>query len=227
MKLMIVEDDLSLINGLSFAIKKQGYELDIARTSLEAERIWADGKYDLIILDVSLPDGSGFDLCHKIRRTSKVPIIFLTAADEETDMIMGLDIGGDDYITKPFKLAVLLSRINALLRRSNLFGKADGVLNSNGITVQMLMGKVYRNGTELELTASEYKLLCFFMENPGIVLSAEQILGKLWDCDENYVDSSTLTVYIRRLRMKIEDDPGRPERIMTVRGMGYKWNAGG
>lgn len=227
MKLMIVEDDLSLINGLSFAIKKQGYELDIARTSLEAERIWADGKYDLIILDISLPDGSGFDLCHKIRRTSKVPIIFLTAADEETDMIMGLDIGGDDYITKPFKLAVLLSRINALLRRSNLFGKADGVLNSNGITVQMLMGKVYRNGTELELTASEYKLLCFFMENPGIVLSAEQILGKLWDCDENYVDSSTLTVYIRRLRMKIEDDPGRPERIVTVRGMGYKWNAGG
>lgn len=227
MKLMIVEDDLSLINGLSFAIRKQGYELDIARTSLEAERIWADGKYDLVILDVSLPDGSGFDLCHKIRRTSKVPIIFLTAADEETDMIMGLDIGGDDYITKPFKLAVLLSRINALLRRSNLFGKADGELNSNGITVQMLMGKVYKNGTELELTASEYKLLCFFMENPGIVLSAEQILGKLWDCDENYVDSSTLTVYIRRLRMKIEDDPGRPERIVTVRGMGYKWNAGG
>lgn len=227
MKLMIVEDDLSLINGLSFAIRKQGYELDIARTSLEAERIWADGKYDLVILDVSLPDGSGFDLCHKMRRTSKVPIIFLTAADEETDMIMGLDIGGDDYITKPFKLAVLLSRINALLRRSNLFGKADGELNSNGITVQMLMGKVYKNGTELELTASEYKLLCFFMENPGIVLSAEQILGKLWDCDENYVDSSTLTVYIRRLRMKIEDDPGRPERIVTVRGMGYKWNAGG
>ena len=227
MKILLVEDDLSLINGLSFAVKKQGYELDIARTSLEAEAQWADGKYDLVILDVSLPDGSGFDLCRKMRRTSKVPIIFLTAADEETDIIMGLDIGGDDYITKPFKLAVLLSRINALLRRSNQFNKDDGELHSNGITVQRLRGKVYKNGEELELTASEYKLLCFFMENPGIVLSAEQILGKLWDCDENYVDGNTLTVYIRRLRTKIEDDPGRPERIVTVRGMGYKWRDGG
>lgn len=117
MKILLVEDDLSLINGLSFAVKKQGYELDIARTSLEADAQWADEKYDLVILDVSLPDGSGFDLCQKMRRTSKVPIIFLTAADEETDIIMGLDIGGDDYITKPFKLAVLLSRINALLRK--------------------------------------------------------------------------------------------------------------
>ncbi len=121
MKILIIEDDLSLINGLSFAIKKQGYKLDIARTSREADEIWSDGKYDLVILDVSLPDGSGFDLCRKIRQTSKVPIIFLTAADEETDIIMGLDIGADDYITKPFKLAVLLSRINAILRRSNDF----------------------------------------------------------------------------------------------------------
>ena len=225
MKILLVEDDLSLINGLSFAIKKQGYGLDIARTSLEADGQWVDGKYDLVILDVSLPDGSGFDLCKKIRGTSKVPIIFLTAADEETDIIMGLDIGGDDYITKPFKLAVLMSRINALLRRSNLFSQADGELCSGGITVQRLQGKVYKNGEELDLTASEYKLLCFFMENPGIILSAEQILGKLWDCNENYVDSNTLTVYIRRLRTKIEDEPGRPERVVTVRGMGYKWKA--
>lgn len=138
MKILLVEDDLSLINGLSFAVKKQGYELDIARTSLEADAQWADEKYDLVILDVSLPDGSGFDLCQKMRRTSKVPIIFLTAADEETDIIMGLDIGGDDYITKPFKLAVLLSRINALLRRSSQFSKDDGELHSNGITVQRM-----------------------------------------------------------------------------------------
>lgn len=180
MKILLVEDDLSLINGLSFAIKKQGYELDIARTSLEADEQWADGKYDLVILDVSLPDGSGFDLCKKIRGTSKVPIIFLTAADEETDIIMGLDIGGDDYITKPFKLAVLMSRINALLRRSNLFSQADGELCSGGITVQRLQGKVYKNGEELDLTASEYKLLCFFMENPGIVLSADRRIRVLF-----------------------------------------------
>ena len=132
-RIFLVEDDLSLINGLSFAIKKQGYMLDVARTFREADQIWAEGKYDLVVLDVSLPDGSGFDLCRRIRQTSKVPIMFLTAADEETDVIMGLDMGGDDYITKPFKLAIFMSRVNALLRRSDNFSEADAELNSNGI----------------------------------------------------------------------------------------------
>ncbi|WP_123053176.1 response regulator transcription factor [Clostridium sp. JN-1] len=222
--IFFVEDNLSLISGLSFAIKKQGYEIDVARTSLEAETLWINWKYDLVILDVSLPDGSGYDLCKKIRKTSMVPIMFLTAADEETDIIMGLDIGGDDYITKPFKLAVFLSRINALLRRSDNFNQADTELNSNGIKVQLLKREVYKNEEQLDLTASEYKLLCLFMENPDIVLSPKQILSKLWDCDENYVDSNTLTVYIRRLRTKIEDNPGEPQKIVTVRRMGYKWN---
>ena len=224
MKILMIEDDLSLINGLSFAIKKQGYDLDIARTVLETEAIFRGGKYDLVILDVSLPDGSGFDICKKIRQTSKVPIIFLTAADEETDIIMGLDIGGDDYITKPFKLAVLMSRINAILRRSNNFNQSDTELNSNGITVKLLKSEVYKNGEKIDLTTGEYKLLCMFMENSDIVLSADRILGKLWDCDENYVDNNTLTVYIRRLRTKIEDNPSKPEMIVTVRGMGYKWS---
>ena len=223
-RIFFVEDDLSLINGLSFAIKKQGYETDIARTYLEAEKMWINGKYDLVILDVSLPDGSGYDLCKNIRQTSKVPIIFLTAADEETDIIMGLDIGGDDYITKPFKLAVLLSRINALLRRSDNFNRADAELDSNGIKVQLLKGEVYKDNELLDVTASEYKLLCLFMQNPDIVLSPEQILSKLWDCDEKYIDSNTLTVYIRRLRTKIEDNPSQPKKIVTVRRMGYKWN---
>lgn len=222
--IFFVEDDLSLINGLSFAITKQGYEIDVARTSLEAEAIWTNGKYDLVILDVSLPDGSGYDLCKKIRKTSKVPIIFLTAADEETDIIMGLDIGADDYITKPFKLAVFMSRINALLRRSNNFNKADTELNSNAIKVKLLKGEAYKNEEPLNLTAGEYKLLCLFMESPDIVLSSEQILSKLWDCDENYIDNNTLTVYIRRLRTKIEDNPSEPQKIVTVRRMGYKWN---
>ena len=198
--IFFVEDDLSLINGLSFALKKQGYELTVARTGREAEQLWEKGKYDLVILDVTLPDGSGFDLCRKFRETSKIPIMFLTAADEETDIIMGLDIGGDDYMTKPFKLAIFLSRVNALLRRSENFDQADTELNSNGIQVRLLKGEV--------------------------VLSPEQILGRLWDCDENYIDSSTLTVYIRRLRTKIEDAPARPEKIVTVRRMGYKWNTG-
>lgn len=223
-RIFFVEDDLSLINGLSFALKKQGYETEIARTGLEAERLWQNGNYDLVILDVSLPDGSGYDLCRKIRQTSKVPVMFLTAADEETDIIMGLDIGGDDYITKPFKLAVFLSRLNALLRRSENFDQPETELNSNGINVHLLKSRVYKNGIPVDLTASEYKLLCLFMENPDIVLSPEQILGKLWDCDENYIDGNTLTVYIRRLRTKIEDNPSDPRNIVTVRRMGYKWN---
>ncbi|MPM50111.1 Sensory transduction protein regX3 [bioreactor metagenome] len=138
---------------------------------------------------------------------------------------MGLDIGGDDYITKPFKLAVFMSRINALLRRSNNFIQADSELCSNSIRIQLLKGEVYKNNEQLELTAGEYKLLRLFMENPDMVLSPEQILSRLWDCSENYVDSNTLTVYIRRLRTKIEDDPSNPKRIITVRRMGYKWNS--
>ena len=223
-RLFLLEDDLSLLNGLSFALKKQGYEVEAARTTREADALWVNGKYDLAILDVSLPDGSGFDFCRKIRQTSKVPIMFLTAADEETDMIMGLDLGGDDYITKPFKLAVFLSRLNALLRRSENFNTAVTALNSHDITIELLKGEAYKQGKPLELTASEYKLLCLFMENPDRILSAEQILGKLWDCNENYIDNNSLTVYIRRLRTKIEDDPGKPRRIVTVRGMGYKWS---
>ena len=223
-KILLLEDDLSLINGLSFALKKQGYELDVARTVKEADAIWTDGKYDLLILDVSLPDGSGFDICQKVRQTSKVPIIFLTASDEEINIIMGLDMGGDDYITKPFKLGVLMSRIGALLRRAKDFGQQDTELISNGIRVLLLHGQAYKNGELLDLTAAEYKLLCLFMQNPNAVLSKDQILDKLWDSEGNYVDNNTLTVYIRRLRIKIEDNPSEPQMLLTVRRMGYKWN---
>ena len=224
-RIFLLEDDLSLLNGLSFAIKKQGYEIDVARTTLEAEGMWNQDRYNLAILDVSLPDGSGFDFCKRISETSKLPIMFLTAADEETDIIMGLDIGADDYITKPFKLAVFLSRINALLRRSNDFNSSLSELNSGDICINILENKVYKNGNLLELTASEYKLVRMFIENHDQVLSSEQILSRLWDCEEKYIDNNSLTVYIRRLRIKIEDDPGNPKRISTVRGMGYKWNS--
>lgn len=222
--ILLLEDDLSLINGLSFAFKKQGFGLDIARTLKEADALWVDGKYDLLVLDVSLPDGSGFEFCKKVRQVSKVPIIFLTASDEEMNIIMGLDMGGDDYITKPFKLGVLVSRINALLRRAKDFNATDTELHSNGIKVLLLQGQVFKNGELLDLTAAEYKLLCLFMQNPNVVLSKEQILDKLWDCEGNYIDSSTLTVYMRRLRMKVEDNPSEPQMLLTVRRMGYKWN---
>lgn len=223
-KILLLEDDLSLITGLSFALQKQGYELEVARCIKEAEQCLKDSKFDLLILDVSLPDGSGFEICKKVRQTSKVPIIFLTASDEEVNVIMGLDMGGDDYITKPFKLGVLISRIHALLRRAKDFGTSDAELCSNGIRISLLQGQAYKDGKLLELTAGEYKLLCFFMQNPNILLSKEQILDRLWDSEGNFVESSAVTVYIRRLRMKVEDDAGNPKKILTVRRMGYKWN---
>ena len=176
---------------------------------------------------LTLPDGTGFEFCKRVRQVSKVPIIFLTASDEETSIIMGLDMGGDDYITKPFKLGVLVSRVNALLRRAKDFSATDTELQSNGIKVLLLQGQAFKNGELLDLTAAEYKLLCLFMRNPNTVLTKEQILDKLWDCDGNYIDSSTLTVYMRRLRMKIEDNPSDPQMLLTVRRMGYKWNVVG
>ena len=223
-KILLLEDDLSLINGLSFAFRKQGFELAVVRTLKEANELWGEGKYDLLVLDVSLPDGTGYEFCKKVRQVSKVPIIFLTASDEEMNIIMGLDIGGDDYITKPFKLGVLVSRINALLRRAKDFNSTDTELQSNGIKVLMLQGQVFKNEKLIDLTAAEYKLLCLFMKNPNVVLTKEQILDKLWDCEGNYIDSSTLTVYMRRLRMNIEDNPSEPQMLLTVRRMGYKWN---
>ena len=223
-RIFFVEDDLSLMGGLTFALKKQGYDVEAARTFAQAKQIWQEGRYDLVILDVTLPDGSGFDLCREIRQHSRVPILFLTAADEETDVTLGLDIGGDDYVTKPFKLAIFLSRVNALLRRSGQFEMKNEELSSHGVRVDRLKGEVYKGQEKIDLTAGEYKLLCLLMENPDQILSPEQILGRLWDWEEHYIENKTLSVYNRRLRAKIEENPGSPQRILTVRGMGYKWN---
>lgn len=223
-RLLLLEDDQSLIYGLSFSFKKQGFNADIARTISEALDLWAKNKYELLILDVSLPDGSGFEFCRKVRENSDVPIIFLTASDEETSVIMGLDIGGDDYITKPFKLSILISRINALLRRTEKYKYNSQEVESNGIKIHLLEGIAYKNENALDLTSGEYKLLCFLMENPNIVLSKDQILEKLWDINGNYIDNNSVTVYIRRLRVKIEDNPSQPKMIQTIRGLGYKWN---
>lgn len=224
-KILLVEDDQSLIYGLEFAFNKQGFELDIARTINESEKLWKSESYDLLVLDVSLPDGSGFEFCRKVRNMSKVPIIFLTASDEESSIITGLDIGGDDYITKPFKLGVLFSRVNALLRRAKEFSINDTEINFNGIKILTTKGEAYKNGELLDLTAAEYKLLRYFMENQNIILTKDNILGNLWDIEENYIGNNALTVYIRRLRVKIEDNPSEPQMILTVRGMGYRWNS--
>lgn len=223
-KLLLVEDDLSLIEGLKFSLSKHGFDVTVSRTVKQAEACLDQNEYDLILLDLMLPDGSGFDVCKMVRQTSDIPVIFLTASDEEVNIVMGLDMGGDDYIAKPFKLNELISRINAVLRRADPVKQQAAELNSNGITVKLLEGRVIKDGTDLELTSVEYRLLCLFMQNPKAILSKEQMMQKLWDCRESFVDDNTLAVYISRLREKIEDDPRHPSFLTTVRGMGYKWN---
>ncbi len=222
--ILLVEDDLNLIEGLEYTLQKNGYQVDVARTVQEAFSLYEDHKYDLLVLDLTLPDGSGFDICKKVRQTSTVPITFLTASDEEVNVVMGLDIGGDDYITKPFKLNELTSRIKALLRRANAFQEETIELNSNGIKAELLNSRAIKNGKILELTAAEYRLLCLLMKNTNIILTRETILNKLWDGNGDFIDDNTLSVYIRRLRSKIEDDSNHPVMLQTVRGMGYKWN---
>ncbi|MFL8661922.1 response regulator transcription factor [Clostridioides difficile] len=221
---MLVEDDLSLIYGLEYSIQKNGFSVDVARTVEEALQIYKEKNYDLLLLDVSLPDGYGFDICKRVREASNVPIIFLTASDEEVNVVMGLDMGGDDYITKPFKLNELISRIKALLRRYNFTSENVTELKSNNITVKLLENRVFKNEIELELTTAEYKLLCLLMKNKNIVLTRKNILDKLWDGNGSFVDDNTLSVYVRRLRNKIEDNPENPKILLTVRRMGYKWN---
>jgi len=223
-KLLLVEDDLSLIEGLKYSLVKNGFETDIVRTLREAESLFNQGDYQIILLDLMLPDGSGFDLCKTIRKTSAVPIIFLTSLDEEVNIVMGLDMGGDDYITKPFKLNELISRINAVLRRSDNSRSCGTELSSNGITIKLTEGRVTKGGKDIELTSAEYRLLCLFMQNPKVLLSKEKIIEKLWDSRESFIDDNTLAVYISRLREKIEDDPRHAAFLVTVRGMGYKWN---
>ena len=222
-RILLVEDDLSVIYGLEFSIQKSGFSIDIARTVKEAMQMYEEKNYDLLLLDVSLPDGNGFQICEKVREVSNIPIIFLTASDEEVNVVMGLDMGGDDYITKPFKLNELISRIKALLRRYNVASNVNE-LSSNNITIKLLENRVFKGKFEVELTTAEYKLLCLFMKNKNIVLTRKNILDKLWDGNGSFIDDNTLSVYVRRLRNKIEDNPENPKFLLTVRRMGYKWN---
>lgn len=221
-KILYVEDDLSLIDGLKYTLEASGYFVDNARTVKEALSLYPRNQYELLLLDVTLPDGTGFDICKEVRNSSTVPIIFLTASDQEISIVRGLDMGGDDYITKPFKLNELLSRIKALLRRSTQFSGTE-VLEANGIKIDTVERLVWKNGELLELTLVEYKLLCLFLQNPNHLLSREMILDRMWDGNGNYVDDNTLSVYIRRLRSKIEENPNAPKYLLTERGFGYKW----
>lgn len=223
-RLFLLEDDRSLIDGLRYSLEKNGFRLTVARTVEEAmERLERTEDYDLLLLDVSLPDGTGFDVCRQVRaQDAGIPIIFLTAADEETNVIRGLDGGGDDYITKPFRLGELCSRIRAQLRRSGR-PQERKELRSGGLFIDLLAGRAYMEDRMLELTAAEYRLLCLLVENEGRVLTRTQILDALWDGNGSFVDDNTLSVYVRRLREKLEEDPSAPAHLLTVRGRGYEW----
>ena len=225
-KILLLEDDISLVDGLKYSLKKNGFDAEIVRTVSEAlNSIENIGKYDLLILDVTLPDGTGFDVCEAVRRQGQqVPIIFLTASDEEVNIIRGLDSGGDDYITKPFRLGELCSRIRALLRRAGVSNAGNTtVIECGDITIDLLGSRALLNGKNLELTSAEYRLLCLLVRNVNRIVTREIILSELWDEAGNFVDNNTLSVYVRRLREKVEADPSHPRHLITVRGFGYQW----
>lgn len=225
-KILLLEDDVSLIDGLKYSLKKNGFNVEFVRTVKEALSHLMDiERYDMLILDVTLPDGTGFEVCEKVRKYgSKIPIIFLTASDEEVNVIRGLDSGGDDYITKPFKIGELCSRIRALMRRAGLSNSdAMTMIECGDIRIDLISSRVLLRGKTLDLTAAEYRLLCLLVKNANRIITRELILDELWDSTGDYVDNNTLSVYVRRLREKVEINPSHPEHLLTVRGFGYQW----
>ncbi|MEK3718270.1 response regulator transcription factor [Paenibacillus sp. FSL R7-0333] len=223
-RILLLEDDISLVDGLNYSLTRKGFDMEIVRTVKEAMgRLPRMDSYDLLILDVTLPDGTGFEVCEKIRRQGNpIPILFLTASDEEVNVIRGLDSGGDDYVIKPFRLGELCSRIHALLRRTGQSQPA--ILECGDISIDLMASRVSLRGVALDLTGAEYRLICLLVRNANRVLTRSAILNELWDNSGDFVDDNTLSVYVRRLREKIELNPSRPQHLITVRGFGYQWN---
>lgn len=225
--ILLLEDDISLIDGLLYSLQKNNFNVTISRTVKEAfSYLSKHTDYDLLLLDVTLPDGTGFEVCEKVRRQGNpIPIIFLTASDEEVNVIRGLDCGGDDYITKPFKLGELCSRIRALLRRAGLEKQTiKNTIESGDIKIDLIACRVLLRQSVLDLTNAEYRLLCLLVRNSGKTVTRSVILDELWDGTGDFVDDNTLSVYVRRLREKIETDPSNPQHLITIRGFGYQWN---
>ncbi|WP_081712236.1 response regulator transcription factor [[Clostridium] dakarense] len=223
-RVLMVEDDNTIAFGVKYALEQEGFNVDISKDLESGRENLNNNEYSIILLDVTLPDGTGYELCKEIRSTSEVPIIFLTACDEEVNIVMGLDIGGDDYMTKPFRVRELISRIKAVLRRKSGYSKENKkILKFGDLSIHTLEARVYKNNEEIFLTSVEYKLLLILIQNKNTVLSRTQILEKLWDVTYDFVNDNTLTVYIKRLREKVEDDSSTPKKIITVRGLGYKW----
>lgn len=219
--ILLVEDDKSIVTNLTEFLKKEGFSITSVDGQAKALALLEESAatFDLILLDVSLAEGNGFAVCRAAKSTTNLPIIFLTASGDEYSVVTGLDLGADDYISKPFRPRELVSRIHNILRR---YGKANTLLEYKNLSVDVVKAAVRKNGQEITLSALEYRLLLYFLSNQGIVLSRTRLLEALWDIAGEFVNDNTLTVYIKRLREKIEEDPQNPLMIKTVRGLGYK-----
>ncbi len=220
MNIFLLEDDEAIGIGLKYSLENEGYTITLTRSFAEAERIIEKQTFALYILDINLPDGSGYDICRKVKEKGDFPVIFLTAYDDEVNVVMGLDIGADDYITKPFRVRELVARIKSVMRRCGK-DKAEPTVKLGNVSVNLNEARVTKDNEDVILTAMEYRLLLTFINNRGKVLSRNKLLEEIWDVDGDFVNDNTLTVYIKRLRDKIERDPASPTIIKTVRGLGY------
>lgn len=217
-KLLLVEDDETIVENLCVFLQQEGFFVESVFGQKQAIELLEEKYYDLVLLDISLADGNGFAIYSYIKQNTDIPVIFLTASGDEYSVVTGLDMGADDYISKPFRPRELVSRIGVVLRRS---GKASAVLESGGITIDTGKAVVKRDGNEIFLSALEYRILLILFQNKGMILSREKLLEAIWDVAGDFVNDNTLTVYIKRLREKIEKEPAKPEIIKTIRGMGY------
>lgn len=218
-RILLVEDDADIVKNLTLLLRQEGFDVTTAGGQAAALQALESAGFDLVLLDISLPDGNGYAVCTAAKKAYHTAVIFLTASGDEMSVVTGLDMGADDYVAKPFRPLELLSRIRNVLRRT---GKAAAVVELGDLRVDTVRGTVHKRGREVFLSALEYRLLLVFVNNPGVVLSRVQLLENIWDMAGEFVNDNTLTVYIKRLRDKIEDDPQNPTIIRTVRGMGYK-----
>ena len=221
MKILVVEDDTIIASGLEYSLHQEGFDVRVTGKCKEAISFIEHENYEICLLDLCLPDGSGYDICKKVKEKGDIPVIFLTAVDSEVNTVMGLDMGADDYITKPFRIRELMSRIKSVLRRYHKDMATQEIVNIQHISINLKEAKVYKEKEEVLLTAMEYRLLLTFVNNRARVLSRNQLLEGIWDVSGDYVNDNTLTVYIKRLREKLELDAATPTLIKTIRGLGY------
>ncbi|MBD9104994.1 DNA-binding response regulator [bacterium] len=220
MKILMIEDDEAIRTGLKYYLEQEKFEVIETGNGKDSLKILIDEDISICLLDVNLPDINGFDLFKKLKEIKDIPIIFLTANDLETSIVMGLDMGADDYVTKPFRARELISRIHNALRKKRQ--GTTNIIHFKNITVDLNGARVLKDNKDVFLTALEYKIVLTFFLNPNVIFTREKILADIWDVNEEYVNDNTLTVYIKRIREKLEKDPTNPEIIVTVRGIGYK-----